>query len=266
MPVRQPLHLIPPRKRTGRGGGNVFGADGPLPFVRRWRRSARKDCVRKRAVPCGMASFGFAVGVPCCPGQAISGGCRHECSRHGWSGAGTGAVSEHAAASVRSGGSYARPGGRSGTGSFGTGACGAGKRPCGMRSGLALCGGGEKAGRRSAASSVDGEPFLRDKWTLLPAVAGRSRRGTFVFRPVSRFPVRFARTDAGPRGAKTAEGRPASAGRPSVYRSGGRPEKIPRQGKPSGALVRAVGAGPTRDQLTDGRNEYSVEYSIIWAG
>lgn len=109
-----------------------------------------------------------------------------------------------------------------------------------------------------------GNPFLRDKRTVRPG-----RRGAFPSRSVCispRFPVRFARTDAGPRGAKTAEGRPAEAGRPSVYVPGGRPEKIPRQGKPSGALVRAVGAGPTRDQLTDGRNEYSVEYSIIWAG
>ncbi len=121
-----------------------------------------------------MASFGFAVGVPCFPGQAISGGCRHECSRRGWAGScgyrsGVGACCRICS----EWGAYARPGGRSGTGSFGTGACGDGKRPSGMRSGLALCGGGEKAGRRSAASSVDGEPFLRDERTVLPAVAER---------------------------------------------------------------------------------------------
>ena len=135
-----------------------------------------------------MASFGFAVGVPCFPGQAIPCGCRHECSRHEWSGScgyrsGVGACRRICS----EWGAYARPGGRSGTGSFGTGACGDGKRPSGMRSGLALCGGGEKAGRRSAASPVDGKPFLRDERTVLPADAGRSRRGAFVLRPVSRF-------------------------------------------------------------------------------
>lgn len=188
MPVRQPLHLIPPRRKTGRGGGNVFGADGPLPFVRRWRRSARKDCVRKRAVPCGwLLSVSLLVSRVFRDKRFRADAGTNVPDTGGPEAAGAGAMSEHAAASVRGGGSYARPGGRSGTGSFGTGACGDGKRPSGMRSGLALCGGGEKAGRRSAASSVDGEPFLRDERTVRPAVAGRSRRGTFVLRPVSRF-------------------------------------------------------------------------------
>lgn len=188
MPVRQPLHLIPPRRKTGREGRKCLRS-GRAAAVRPEVEAVRRE--RLRSETCRfvrMASFGFAVGVPCFPGQAIPGGCRHECSRHGWSGScgyrsGVGACRRICS----EWGSYARTGGRSGTGSFGTGACGAGKRPCGMRSGLALCGGGEKAGRRSAASSVDGEPFLRDKRTVRPAVVGRSRRGTFVLRPVSRF-------------------------------------------------------------------------------
>ncbi len=109
-----------------------------------------------------------------------------------------------------------------------------------------------------------GNPFLRDKRTVRPAVAGRSRRGTFVFRPVSRFVSLGRMPVQGGRKRPKGDLQKQVALRfmcPTVAR-----RKIPRQGKPSGALVRAVGAGPTRDQLTDGRNEYSVEYSIIWAG
>lgn len=265
MPVRQPLHLIPPRRKTGRGGGNVFGADGPLPFVRRWRRSARKDCVRKRAVPCGwLLSVSLLVSRVFRDKRFRADAGTNVPDTGGPEAAGAGAVSEHAAASVRSGGSYARPGGRSGTGSFGTGACGAGKRPCGMRSGLALCGGGKRPAVVRPLRPSTGNPFLRDKRTVRPAVAGRSRRGTFVFRPVSRFVSLGRMPVQGGRKRPKGDLQKQVALRfmcPTVAR-----RKIPRQGKPSGALVRAVGAGPTRDQLTDGRNEYSVEYSIIWAG